>query len=255
MLPQNLFYIAGYGVNLYLLLYILGVIPAAALAFWLARERGFSAQLVAWGIWVLAAGGLGGGLFIGTLIARYLPELPASWSLLSLASALLILFLGPPIGVKFTSEQLLAIQDMPAAPIALYIALRRVGCFTAGCCHGEVAEHLPWAVVFSHPASASIYRGIPVHPTQLYEVLACLLIVVGLLAIRKNPAWYGTQVWLFLAAYCAARFGIEFFRGDVRVMVGVLSLNQIVCLVGLAIGLAVLVWRMRFQRMRGQNDG
>ncbi len=67
-------------------------------------------------------------------------------------------------------------------------------------------------------------------PGQLYESLGCLLISLALLSLRQHPALRGALVWIYLIAYGLLRFAIEFFRGDARPMLGILSLNQIFCL-------------------------
>ena len=50
--------------------------------------------------------------------------------------------------------------DSFAVPVAAALAIGRLGCFVAGCCHGTVTT-LPWGVDFGD--------GLRRHPTQLYE--------------------------------------------------------------------------------------
>jgi len=57
--------------------------------------------------------------------------------------------------------------------------------FTAGCFHGKPVCPLcnfPFAVTFSDSNSASIDRGFPIHPTQLYEAIGNFALVLVLLA-------------------------------------------------------------------------
>ena len=75
------------------------------------------------------------------------------------------------------------------------------------------------------------------------ESLGCLLISLALLSLRQHAALRGALVWIYLIAYGLLRFAIEFFRGDARPMLGILSLNQIFCLGFIAIGAVVLIRR------------
>jgi uncharacterized repeat protein (TIGR01451 family) len=127
----------------------------------------------------------------------------------------------------------------------------RLGCFCAGCCHGSPAFGVPWAVTFNHPASACIYKGIPVHPAQLYMVVVALVTLAALLWCSRRPAFRGALVWVYLACYGGMRFGVEFWRGDVRPMLGGLAVNQWVCLLFALVGGAMLAWR--FTRVRAAD--
>ncbi len=78
---------------------------------------------------------------------------------------------------------------------------------------------------------------------QLYESLGCLLITLLLWSLHRRPEARGRLIWVYVLSYGLLRFGLEFFRGDVRPMVGALSLNQVVCLGFVVIGAALLAWR------------
>lgn len=96
--------------------------------------------------------------------------------------------------------------DLFAVPLAVAIAIGRVGCFLTG-----LADHtcglpttLPWGVDFGD--------GIPRHPTQLYEALF-LLGLAGLLAAwrRRAPA-NGDLFRGFVAGYFAFRLAADFLK-------------------------------------------
>lgn len=110
-------------------------------------------------------------------------------------------------------------------------------------------------MTFTHPATACIYKGLPVHPTQLYHVAANLTIFSLLMALRKRHSLKGTLIWVYFLAYGLLRFVVEFYRGDVRPMVGVLSINQVLCLVFIALGGGMLARRflMDSQVLAGQH--
>jgi hypothetical protein len=226
MCPEPLFHILGYGVNLYTLFYSLGLFPVFALSFLLARERGNQPARV----------------LVGCAIGVISVLMATRWSV-----AGIILFVGS-MGLfsalrPTRRARPLEALDIAFPPVALYQALARLGCFSAGCCHGKPAYGLPWAVTFSHPASACIYKGIPVHPTQLYQAAGNLVIFAILLALRNRPAFRGALLWVYLLSYGLLRFIVEFYRGDVRPMVGFLSLSQVVCIAFVLVGGVMLTRR------------
>lgn len=166
--------------------------------------------------------------------------------------------------LKTFPQGFLQVADMAAAPIALAHAFGRLGCFLGGCCFGAVTES-PLAVRF--PQWSAAYRqhrtehtdalgeqaralgeqlSLPVHPTQLYEVGANLLIFAILFfVVRKNKRFHGHVFGVMLSLYAVARFTIEFFRDDARGqwLLG-LSTSQLIALPLLGLGLWLL-WRGR----------
>jgi phosphatidylglycerol:prolipoprotein diacylglycerol transferase len=139
--------------------------------------------------------------------------------------------------------------DVFAPGIALGHVTGRLGCFAAGCCYGK-ATTVPWAVVFTNPAAAANVGtplGIPLHPTQLYEAGAELLILIGLLWWeRRGRGFPGRTFWAYMFLYAVSRFVIEFYRGDPRGTVfGMLSTSQFISVVLAPLSLAMLVWLAR----------
>src|SRR6266581_5263828 len=73
--------------------------------------------------------------------------------------------------------------DVFAPGIALGHVIGRFGCLFAGCCYGKPTTR-PWGITFTDPfAAANVGTPLdrPLHPTQLYEAGAELLILVFLL--------------------------------------------------------------------------
>ena len=134
--------------------------------------------------------------------------------------------------------------DLFAPGIALGYMVGRLGCLMAGCCYGK-PTNVAWAITFTDPA-ANINVGtplnVPLHPTQLYESAAGLVILVALLALEKRPNSYpGRTFWSFVSLYSVLRFGIEFFRGDDRGFVGtMLSTSQAISVVLLPLSIFML---------------
>jgi len=136
------------------------------------------------------------------------------------------------------------VTDVFAPGIALGHVIGRMGCLFAGCCFGRPAD-LPWAITF-HSEYAAQNVGtplnIPLHPTQLYEAGAELLILGFLLLIeRKGRPFPGRTFWGYLLLYGVSRFFIEFYRGDSRGMVGDLSTSQFVSLLIVPLAIVMLV--------------
>ena len=130
----------------------------------------------------------------------------------------------------------------PAVPLAHFFG--RLGCFFAGCCYGKEC-HLPWAVTFKNSQSLAPLN-IAVHPTQLYEAAANLLIFFVLVLIgRKKPAT-GKIFLLYVILYSVARFCVEFLRGDERgAFLFTLSPAQAVSAVIFAA--ALVFWALRYR--------
>lgn len=108
----------------------------------------------------------------------------------------------------------LATLDVFAPGLALGHAIGRLGCFAAGCCWG-LETRLPWAVKFTDPRAnrlVGVPLETPLHPTQLYESLAELVIFAVLFRFFKKPHRDGAVISLYLILYSAARFLVEFVR-------------------------------------------
>lgn len=148
---------------------------------------------------------------------------------------------------------LLRVMDVTMIGVAMGLFFGRIGCFLAGCCFGTVTDHPP-GVAFPEwsPASEAQFRdgqlahpgmvSLPVHPTQLYEAVGCLVISVALSQwAPRHQRFHGQTTLLFLLSYAALRFGIEFVRADDRGIFFGLSTSQ---WLSLAIAAAALgAWR------------
>ena len=128
----------------------------------------------------------------------------------------------------------LKLADHFAPWIMLAQAFNRVGCFLTGCCYGKPTT-LPWGLRFPSLREA-------VHPTQLYELGADLLVFFWLLALTKRKHDDGQVALRYFLSYAVWRFGVESLRGDARAFFGPLSFSQ-----GLSLGIiavSVTAWRL-----------
>jgi phosphatidylglycerol---prolipoprotein diacylglyceryl transferase len=137
-----------------------------------------------------------------------------------------------------------AVSDAFAPGIALGHVIGRMGCFFAGCCFGKATD-VAWAVTFTSEyarQNVGTPLNVPLHPTQLYEAGAELVILGVLLVLeRRGRAFPGRTFWSYMLFYGVTRFVIEFYRGDPRGMVGALSTSQFVSVVLVPLSLIMLV--------------
>jgi len=169
-------------------------------------------------------------------------------------------FYGGLIGAVLTGYLLVRRYQLPwwktadafAPGIALGQAIGRQGCFAAGCCWGK-PTHLPWGVRFS--ALGHQITGVPIdadiHPTQLYESFAALVIFFFLLRLHKRKRFSGQVILFYAVLYSITRFLIEFVRDDPRgdiagltTLTG-LSTSQLISLIIGIGGLLLLIVRWR----------
>ena len=140
--------------------------------------------------------------------------------------------------------------DLMAPGIALGHVVGRFGCLLAGCCYGRPTD-VAWAITFTDPLAAQNVGtplGIPLHPTQLYDAGAELLILgVLLFTERKGKPFAGRTFWMYMLLYGISRFIIEFYRGDPNrgTVMGGLSTSQFVSLLLVPISLVMLAYLRR----------
>ncbi|MFH1018279.1 MAG: prolipoprotein diacylglyceryl transferase [Pseudomonadota bacterium] len=104
--------------------------------------------------------------------------------------------------------------DLLTPPVALGLVFGKLGCFLAGCCYGRVCD-LPWGVTFNNPTSLADPKGLPLHPTQIYEAASWLLLFAVLsLFQRRSSRRPGEVFFLFGISYGIVRFFLEFLRAD-----------------------------------------
>jgi prolipoprotein diacylglyceryltransferase len=150
-------------------------------------------------------GALGGKLpFVFTSTAG-----PLSWTAwLSDGKTITMALIGAYLGVelaKWALEVTVKTGDGYAIPLALALAVGRLGCFFNGCCYG-VATSLPWGVDFGD----AVRR----HPTQLYESLFHLAMAGLLMALLHRERFRYQLLKLYLIAYGIYRFFTEFIRPE-----------------------------------------
>ncbi len=139
-------------------------------------------------------------------------------------------------------QRLPIVATLAAATPALAIghAIGRIGCFLVGDDYGRPSD-LPWAVAFPQGLPPT---DVPVHPTQLYEALALVVVAWLLIRWRRRKVPDAIVVGRYLVLAGSIRFAIEFIRVNVRV-VGPLTVAHLVALALMLIGVAVLALNRR----------
>jgi phosphatidylglycerol:prolipoprotein diacylglycerol transferase len=145
--------------------------------------------------------------------------------------------------------------DLAGLTIPIGLGFGRMGCLLAGCCFGK-ETHGAAGLVFPSDSPASewqskhgllaskLLRSLPVHPTQIYESAAALVIAAFCLFYVQGRKRYDGQVFFtFVALYAVLRFVIEMFRSDDRGGLLGLSTSQ---LIGVALLGAAFVAHRRF---------
>ncbi|MBF0410095.1 MAG: prolipoprotein diacylglyceryl transferase [Candidatus Riflebacteria bacterium] len=124
-------------------------------------------------------------------------------------------------------------MDCIGFALPLGIAIARFGCFLNGCCYGHPCLY-PWGVIFPK------FTLVKVHPTQVYESLAGLIIFLFLAKFRKKASHDGQVFVLCIVLYSVFRFIIEFFRADNPIFLLGFSLSQFLSILMVIIGVAIL---------------
>jgi len=145
--------------------------------------------------------------------------------------------------------------DACAPGIAVGNFFGRQGCFAAGCCWGKPTT-LPWGVKFTELGHE--ITGVPIdnylHPTQLYESFAMLLVFFFLLWLHKRKRFSGQVILVYALLYSVIRFAIEFVRDDPRGdILGLTTLTGLSTsqMISLVIGVSALI--LLFVKRRRAN--
>ncbi len=132
--------------------------------------------------------------------------------------------------------------DVIAPGIILSQAIGRIGCTLNGCCYG-IENHSPIAFLYTNPGSYAP-KGIPVLPTQAFEIVYDLIIFGVLLALRGKFKREGTLFMVYWAFYAVWRLGIDFVRDGTPFLFG-LHQAQVISIIILIIVIPMIIYRMR----------
>lgn len=224
MFPE-LFRIGDFPINTYGVLLALGMLLSLFVASKLGQRDGVPRERIYdLGLWTIIGGLLGskilmffvednvqvfsfdflrsGGVYYGGFIGGFL--------------ALVLL-------IKFYKLSFWKVADAFAPALALGQVIGRQGCFAAGCCWGKPTDS---ALGVHFTEKAHEFTGVPIyrddgsdlflHPTQLYESIAMLIVFGALIYLHKKKKFDGQVLIAYGIIYSIVRFTVEFWRDDPR---------------------------------------
>ncbi|HKG46190.1 MAG TPA: prolipoprotein diacylglyceryl transferase [Pyrinomonadaceae bacterium] len=258
MYPE-LFRIGNFPINTYGVFLAIAFLCAILIAVRLARRDGLPAEKIYdLSLWMLLAGLVGSKILMLFTEPDYRDNPALLLSLDFLRSG--GVFYGGLLGAVVAGYFLMKRYKLPwwktadacAPGIAVANFFGRQGCFAAGCCWGKPTT-LPWGVKFTELGHQ--ITGVPIdvhlHPTQLYESFAMLLVFFFLLWLHKRKRFDGQVILAYALLYSIIRFAIEFVRDDPRGDVfGLTSLTGLSTsqLISLVIGIWALILLIRRRR-------
>ena len=141
--------------------------------------------------------------------------------------------------------------DVLSPGLVLAHAFGRLGCLGAGCCYGRPTD-MPWGIKLNSELVDIGLRGVPLHPTQLYESTALFILFAGMMYIGKHKKFDGQVGLTYFMLYPIIRSIIEIYRGDsIRgfLIENVLSTSQFISIL-VFIGAAIVL----NQRLKKTGD-
>jgi len=152
---------------------------------------------------------------------------------------------------------LISLFDLLAIPTSFAVFCIRLGNFF----NQEILgyeTHLPWAVIFGHPAEA--VRPLPRHPTQLYEgavYLATFCLLYILWKIKGKTLKPGTLSGIFFILVFGSRFFIEFLKLPQSMVINesFLQMGQYLSIPFIFLGIALLVYPKKQKSEDKDSEG
>src|SRR4030095_10253319 len=261
MYPE-IFHIGSFPINTYGVFLALAFLSAILVTVKLAERDGLPRERIYdLSLWMLLASLVGSKLLMLFTEPEYRDNPLQLLSLDFLRSG--GVFYGGLIGAVVTGYFLMQGYRLPcwktadacAPAIAIGNFFGRQGCFAAGCCWGKPTT-LPWGVKFTELGHQ--ITGVPtdayLHPTQLYESFAMLLVFLFLLWLHKHKRFSGQVILFYALLYSIIRFAIEFVRDDPRgdilgltTLTGLSTSQLISLMVGIGALVLLIVRRRRAQ--------
>jgi prolipoprotein diacylglyceryltransferase len=246
-----LFEIRGWGMPTHEFFIAIGLAVATAVYFWEARRKGLLNEQTAW----IAVGALVGGAILA--------KVGSAWRFAGDGSTLTELYLfggrsilgglaGAYVGALITKRLLgyrRSTGDLFAPPVAIGLAIGRIGCFLTE--QVGTPTSMPWGVTVPAATAASIpncpqcLTGAAMHPSFLYEIVF-LTVTFAVLWWGRDRLAVGLSFKLFLLGYGVFRIAVEFVRGNPEMAFG-LSGSQIFLIVTIPL---LIVHIARMQRPR-----
>ncbi len=199
------------------------MVLSAIVCTWLLRRQQTRLELPWW-----QKLSLGIGAFVGAMIGAKLPFALYDWEGLKSGmvwfahgKTILSGLIGGYLGVEYIKWCLnirVKTGDTFAVPVAISVAIGRIGCFFGGCCYGQPTS-LPWGCVFPQAGEPFVAR----HPTQLYETGFHFMLALGLFVLQRRGLFRGQLIKLYILCYLGYRFVSESIRPEPTFLLGITS--------------------------------
>jgi len=244
-------------IHFYALFILLGI----ALAIWIGSRRfkqrgGETGMILDIALWAVPFGIVGGRIF--HVITHWdfyfhpgadISKVFAIWEGgLAIFGALALGSLGAFIGARTAGIKFLAFADAIAPGVLVAQAIGRIGNYFNNELFG-LPTTLPWGLEISTSNDAypqGLPAGVLFHPTFLYELIWNLIGFAALIWLdRKLKLRWGQMFAAYLITYSIGRAFIESIRIDPSEYYFGLRTNVWSSILGIAVGVALLVWSRR----------
>jgi phosphatidylglycerol:prolipoprotein diacylglycerol transferase len=245
MIPE-LFTIFGFSISPFGVMMALAFLVGSWITAIRMREEGLDPELATTLLVYVMLGGIAGSKLYFAVDRHLLTGQPFSQLLfardgITWYGGLLAATAMGALGCRIHKVSIRAVMNCTAVAGAVGQAIGRVGCFLVGDDYGKPTD-LPWGVTFPRGAPPTL---VPVHPTQLYEIV-WLLLVAGLLWQRRQRSPFLFGEYLMLNGL--GRIVIETLRVNPRVALGLTEPQFVGAGLIVVGGAAWLYYRHQLQR-------
>lgn len=142
-----------------------------------------------------------------------------------IGGGILALALAAPFVTRWFALPLPRFADALVFPLGVAIVISRLGCFLHGCCFGDVCE-LPWCLSFPNESgvfgfhrehrmvAADALRSLPVHPLQVYFMIAAAAVAGIGYALEPHKRYDGQVAMVGMVLFSTTTVLIELLRAD-----------------------------------------
>lgn len=265
MHPILFYFPFGQAVTSYGFFMVLAAITGFFGTLFLARRRGFPMKRVGITLTAMLVAAFVGGRLLNILVNRqaFLTHPERMFALdasgFSLYGGIMLATLSGWILLRHFRLDAWKFADTSTPVLGISIALMRIGCLLNGCCFGHETS-LPWGVSFPVMSQAHRYQlaahpddffsVTPVHPTELYELVAALALSGLASFLTKKHAPTGIPFLSFVILFSLFRLGNSFLRVVPVAFDAPPFLYPILYLFFAALGTALIVRRLHASRCR-----
>jgi prolipoprotein diacylglyceryltransferase len=153
------------------------------------------------------------------------------------------------------------IFDVVAIVLPVGMSIQRIGCLLSGCCFG-IPTNLPWGIRYdlhSHAWNSQVISGqitsadpfsLPVHPAQVYDIIAWMIIFFLSARAARYFRASGSRLLLTILLYGFFRFLLEFLRDPMYDLIpgSYLGISYMQWMILAALPLLTFIIRVRERR-------